>query len=161
MRMSDPVGLSIGMTNLVAARVGSPPVTRRALLTLFPDRAPVVGSADPADHGVVMGGFVEPAGGPVPLGAADGSRYHAARLMAEALAAMVDAVSGDTPPSDVVIAVPTYWGSAAGSALREEISSLPALAPNNVPARVVSDAYTALTALQVSPGLPVQGVVAL
>ena len=41
--MTEPLGLSIGMTNLVAARVGRPPVIRRAILTLFPDRAPEVG----------------------------------------------------------------------------------------------------------------------
>ena len=41
--MSDSLGLSIGTTNLVAARVGRPPVMRRAVLTLFDDRAPEVG----------------------------------------------------------------------------------------------------------------------
>ena len=43
--MSDALGLSIGATNLVAARVGRPPVMRRAVLTLFSDRAPEVGVA--------------------------------------------------------------------------------------------------------------------
>ena len=43
--MSDALGLSIGATNLVAARVGRPPVMRRAVLTLFADRAPEVGVA--------------------------------------------------------------------------------------------------------------------
>ena len=32
--MSDPLGLSIGTTNLVAARVGNQPVRRRSVLTL-------------------------------------------------------------------------------------------------------------------------------
>ena len=41
--MSDSLGLSIGMTNLVAARIGRPPVMRRSVLTLFDDRAPEVG----------------------------------------------------------------------------------------------------------------------
>ena len=41
--MSDSLGLSIGMTNLVAARIGRPPVMRRSVLTLFNDRAPEVG----------------------------------------------------------------------------------------------------------------------
>ena len=41
--MSDSLGLSIGMTNLVAARVGRPPVMRRAVLTLLSGRAPEVG----------------------------------------------------------------------------------------------------------------------
>ena len=37
--MSDPLGLSIGTTNLVAARVGNPPVTRRSVLTCLASRA--------------------------------------------------------------------------------------------------------------------------
>ena len=41
--MSDSLGLSIGMTNLVAARMGRPPVMRRSVLTLFEDRAAEVG----------------------------------------------------------------------------------------------------------------------
>ena len=44
--MSDSLGLSIGMTNLVAARIGRPPVMRRSILTLFSDRAPEVGVPD-------------------------------------------------------------------------------------------------------------------
>ncbi len=51
--MSDPLGLSIGTTNLVAARVGNQPVIHRATVTL-------------AD-GSVLGGFVERVGDPVPL----------------------------------------------------------------------------------------------
>ncbi|MGC1735939.1 hypothetical protein, partial [Mycobacterium sp.] len=41
--MYDPLGLSIGTTNLVAVRSGNPPVSRRAILTIFPDRAPELG----------------------------------------------------------------------------------------------------------------------
>ena len=41
--MSDSLGLSIGMTNLVAARIGRAPVMRRSVLTFFNDRAPEVG----------------------------------------------------------------------------------------------------------------------
>ena len=69
--MSDPLGLSIGTTNLVAARVGNQPVTRRSMLTLFSDRTPQVGA--PHEHGAagpgqIMSGFVERVGDP----AADG-----------------------------------------------------------------------------------------
>ena len=79
--MSDPLGLSIGTTNLVAARVGNPPVTRRSMLTLA---------------GQVLSGFVERVGDPVPLVAADGSSYPADVLMVEALDAMVAEAGGDT-----------------------------------------------------------------
>ncbi len=69
--MSDSLGLSIGMTNLVAARMGRPPVMRRSVLTLFEDRAAEVGlpsefsafSAFSANQnlsqpGMVLAGFV-------------------------------------------------------------------------------------------------------
>ncbi|WP_460009916.1 hypothetical protein, partial [Mycobacterium avium] len=42
--MYDPLGLSIGTTNLVAARNGSPPVSRRCVLTLYPHCAPIFGA---------------------------------------------------------------------------------------------------------------------
>ena len=41
--MNEPLGLSVGTTNLVAARVGAAPITRRSVLTVFNDRAPEVG----------------------------------------------------------------------------------------------------------------------
>src|ERR1700746_3271919 len=114
--MSDALGLSIGMTNLVAARVNTPPVTRRAVLTLFPHRAPEVGvpSENPnlTEPGLVLTGFVERVGDPVPLVAADGSTHQAERLLVEALDAMVYTVGNGTPPSDVAIAVPAHWGPA-------------------------------------------------
>ncbi len=61
--MFDPLGLSIGTTNLVAVRKGQSPVSRRAVLTLFPDRAPELGvpveDPDGSDTGTLMTGFVE------------------------------------------------------------------------------------------------------
>jgi hypothetical protein len=100
--MNDPLGLSIGTTNLVAARVGAVPITRRPMLTLFPHRAPEVGapSENPnlTEPGIVIGGFLERVGDPVPLVAADGSSYRAEMLLVEALTAMVHAISGVAPP---------------------------------------------------------------
>ena len=109
--MSDSLGLSIGMTNLVAARMGRPPVMRRSVLTVFDDRAPEVGV--PAENpnlnqpGMVLSGFVERVGDPVPLVAADGSPHRGERVLVEALDAMARTVGGGTP---VVIAVPAHWG---------------------------------------------------
>jgi hypothetical protein len=162
--MSDSLGLSVGMTNLVAARVGSPPVTRRSVLTLFAHRAPEVGvpSENPNlnEAGLVMTGFVERVGDPVPLVAADGSSHRAERLLVEALDAMVY-TTGATPPTNVAVAVPAHWGPAVLGALRGVLRTKPNLAPNGVPAALVSDATAALTALQADPGLPTSGVVAL
>ena len=163
--MTDSLGLSIGMTNLVAARVGAVPVTRSAVLTLFPNRAPEVGlpSENPnlTEPGVVLSGFVERVGDPVPLVAPDGSSHQADRLLVEALDAMGRTVGDGSPPSQVTIAVPAHWGPAVLGALRAMLRTKPNLSPNGVPPALVSDAEAALAALNASPGLPASGIVAL
>ena len=144
--MSDPLGLSIGATNLVAARVGRPPVMRRAVLTLLPDRAPEVGvpAENPAlnQPGVVLSGFVERVGDPVPLVAEDGSSHRAERVLVEALDAMAKAVGGGQP---VAIAVPAHWGPAVVGALRGALRERPNLSPGGVPAALIPDSVAALT----------------
>ncbi len=160
--MTDSLGLSIGMTNLVAARIGHAPVMRRSVLTLFADRAPEVGL--PAENpnlnepGLVLNGFVERVGDPVPLVAADGSPHRGERVLVEALDAMARTVGGGAP---IAIAVPSHWGPATVGALRGALRAKPSLAPNGVPAAIISDSVAALTALQAAPGLPSSGVVAL
>ena len=146
--MTDSLGLSIGMTNLVAARVGTVPVTRRAVLTLFPSRAAEVGlpSENPTltEPGVVLSGFVERVGDPVPLVASDGSSHQAERLLVEAMDAMGRTVGDGSPPSQVTIAVPARWGPAVLGALRAMLRTKPNLSPNGVPPALVSDALAAL-----------------
>ncbi len=159
--MSDALGLSVGATNLVAARVGRPPVMRRSVLTLFADRAPEAGV--PAENtaldrpGVVLAGFVERVGDPVPLVAEDGSSHRAEAVLADALDAMAATVGGGRP---VAIAVPAHWGPAVTGALRGALRDKPNLAPGGVPAALIPDSVAALTALRAAPGLPA-GVVAL
>ena len=143
--MSDPLGLSIGTTNLVAARVGSPPVTRRSVLPL---------------SGQVLGGFVERVGDPVPLVTDDGTSHSAESLMVEALDAMVGEAGAD-PTSPIAIAVPAHWNGATLRVLRDAMRTKPSLAPDGTPARLVSDAVAALTVLGANPGLPAHGVVVL
>ena len=87
--MSDPLGLSVGTTNLVAARVGNQPVTRRSVLTLAQSGAPITG-------------FVERVGDRVPLVVPDGTSYLAEQLLVEALDVMVQVGGG--PSDDVAIA---------------------------------------------------------
>lgn len=163
--MSDPHGLSIGTTNLVAARVGLPPVTRRSVLTLYGHRPAEVGlpSDNPnlTEPGLVLRGFVERIGDPVPLVAVDGSSHQADQLLVEALGAMTDAAGGLGPASDVVIAVPAYWAPNTVRALEAALRGNRKLAPAGVAPRLISDAVAALTALQVNPGLSIGGTVAL
>jgi hypothetical protein len=158
--MSDPLGLSIGTTNLVAARVGSQPVIRRSVLTLFGHATPEVGVPSAHTDGITLSGFVERVGDPVPLVAADGSSHLADQLLVEALQAIASA-SGGEPSPDTVIAVPAHWGTSTLWALRNALRANPTLAPNGIPARLISDAVASLTALHANPGLSPHGVVAL
>lgn len=160
--MSESLGLSIGVANLVAARVGSAPVSRRSVLTLFEHRAAEVGvpEENPSldEHGVVLSGFVEHVGQPAPLTAADGTQYRGETLTAEALEAMTRAVGSGTPDA---IAVPAYWSDGQYAALRDALSTQPGLAPDGAPPAVISDATAALAALYAKPGFPKDGVVVL
>jgi hypothetical protein len=143
--MSDPLGLSVGTTNLVAARVGNQPVTRRSVLTL-------------GQSGGTISGFVERVGDRVPLVTPEGTSYLAEQLLVEALDAMVELGGG--PSSDVAIAVPAHWSPTTIWAFRSALVNSRTL-HTSTPVRVVSDAVSALTALQANPGLTADGVVAL
>src|SRR5690606_12846374 len=77
-----------------------------------------------------------------------------------ALTELVQA-SGAQPSTDIAIAVPAHWGPAALRALRNAMRANPVLAPNGTPARLVSDAVAAFTALNVNPGLTPHGVAVL
>ncbi|OBB41179.1 Hsp70 family protein, partial [Mycobacterium sp. 852002-51961_SCH5331710] len=143
--MSDPLGLSIGTTNLVAVRIGNQPVIRRSVFAL-PD-------------GALMSGFVERVGDAVPLVAADGSSHSADRLLVAALAELVDASGAAT--DDITVAVPAHWGPAALRIVRTAMRSHPVLGADGTRVRLVSDAKASLSALPEQSGLPAQGVVAL
>ncbi|MGB7505352.1 MAG: Hsp70 family protein, partial [Mycobacterium sp.] len=159
--MTDPLGLSIGTTNLVAASVGQQPVIRRSVLTVFGHAAPEVGT--PPAHrgdGVVLSGFVDRIGDSVPLVAADGASYPAEQLLVEALESMAG-LAAPQPPADVAIAVPSYWTPAMSGALHAALRASSILAPGGMVPRLIPDAVAALTALNANPGINRQGVVAL
>ncbi|MGO8940919.1 MAG: Hsp70 family protein [Mycobacterium sp.] len=160
--MTESLGLSIGVANLVAARVGSAAVSRKSVLTIFDNRAGEVGLPEENPNlnepGLVMRGFVERVGDGSPLVAADGTKYLGAALTVEALEAMARTVGYGTP---IAIAIPAYWSERQSAALRDEFFAQPALAPNGVPPLLISDATAALTALRTRPGFPTNGVVAL
>ena len=156
--LTESLGVSIGTTNLVAARPGQAPVTRGSVLTLWDDRPAEVGA--PGAGGTVLRGFVERVGDPVPLVAADGSAHRGEALTAEAVEALARVVGGP-PASQVVVAVPAHWGPGAVGALRGALRNARSVSPGGVPPVLVSDAAAALTALTVNPGLPDRGVIAL
>ena len=117
--MSDPLGLSVGTTNLVAARVGNQPVTRRSMLTL-------------GQSGGTITGFVERVGDRVPLVTPDGKSYLAEQLLVEALDAMVELGGG--PSSDVAIAVPAHWNATTIWAFRGALANSTAVTRPVIPA---------------------------
>ena len=131
--MRECVGLSVGATNLVAARADGNSTIRPAAVTW---------------RGAVLTGFVERFGDPVPIVAADGSSHTAERLLVEAL---TDLRRTRGRVERTCVAVPAHWPPRLVERLR-------ALLPD---AMVTSDAVAALTALRTHPGLPARGIVAL
>ncbi len=160
--MSESLGLSLGVANLVAARVGGAPVARRSVLTVYDQRPSEVGLPEETPNltepGLVMRGFIERVGDRAPLVAADGTKYLGAALTVEALEVMARTVGYGTP---VTIAVPAHWSEGQFAALREESFTQLGLAPGGVPPALISDATAALAALRTKPGFPTDGVVAL
>ncbi len=131
------LGLSVGATNLAAARGGQTAAIRPAELTV---------------QGQRLTGFVDRVGDPVPLIAPDGSKRRSEELLADALGAMAHAVTAGAPVPDVTVAVPAHWRASVVDTLRRNLRGKP---------RVISDATAALTALRANPGLPTRGVVVL
>jgi Hsp70 protein len=160
--MSESLGLSLGVANLVAAREGGTPVVRQSVLTVYEQRASEVGlpeeNSNFTEPGQVMRGFVERVGDRAPLVAADGTKYLAEALAVEALEVMARIVGYGTP---VTVAVPAYWSEGQYAALRAEFFAQPTLAPDGVPPALISDATAALAALRAKPGFPTDGIVAL
>lgn len=161
--MTDPLGLSVGTVNLVAAGTGRQPVSRRSVLTLLDRRPPEIGATEPipapGEHGMVMHGFVERVGDPTPLIAPDGSAHRAEDLLADALDAIAGVAGHGTP---VWIAIPADWDAIRREALRTALMSKPGLTQRGGPPVLITDAEAAITALRSQPGLlPTSGVVAL
>ncbi len=163
--MYDPLGLSIGSSNFVAARTGSPPVTRRAVLTLYPHRAPEIGVPEQntrlSERGSETTGFVERLGDPAAIVCTDGSAQDPELLLVEALDAMISAAGGDAASSDITIAVPSHWGPESLRALRKGLRNHAGFVRSGTAPRLVSDALAALTAIDSMSGLPARGLVAL
>ena len=163
--MYDPLGLSIGTTNLVAARNGSTPVTRRSVLTLYPHCAPKAGVLDgdpPLDQpGMLIKGFVERIGDSVALVSADGSAHDPDLLTVEALDAMVLAAGADAAASEITIAVPAYWKPRTVQALRDALRTHLGFVRSGMAPRLVSDAIAALTGANADLCLAATGVVGL
>jgi len=157
--MYDPLGLSIGTTNFVAARVGFPPMTRRAVVTLLPHQPPQIGA--PPGAGPTFSGFVDRVEDPTPLVGADGIAHTPDQLLLDAIEAMVIAVGAQPGIAQLSLALPAYWDDRRARTLRDGLRNHPRLATAHGAPSLVSDAAAALAALGADPGLPTAGVVAL
>src|SRR6202165_100895 len=159
------LGLSIGSTNFVAAPLTGPPTMRRAVLTLFGHRPPEVGipseNSQLNERGLVLTGFVERVGDPVPMVAGDGSSHRGEWLVVDALEALTRSACPGGAPQVMSVSVPAHWRQSVVDSLRAALRSTSILSPHGQAVPLVSDAVAALTALQAQPGLPARGVVAL
>src|SRR5690606_30417640 len=118
----------------------------------------VDGPAPGLGGGMVLSGFVERIGDPVPLVAADGTAHRGERVLVEALDAMARQVGYGAP---IAVAIPAHWGPGTVGALRGALRDKPSLCPDGLPPALVPDSVAALAALQAAPGLPAEGVIVL
>lgn len=159
------LGLSIGATNLAAVAAGQA-VTRKPVLTLYPERAPEVGI--PAENprltqpGLVITGFVNRLTDPRGVVATDGSVHRGEALIADAMRALAYAVTGGRPlPGSVAVTYPAHWASATADAVGTALSSVAEWSDRARPLLLIPDAAAALLAVRTNPGVPSGGTVAI
>ncbi len=162
------LGLSIGVTNLAAATSDSSAqaLTRKPVLTLYPDRPAEIGIPDENPRlqgpGVVITGFVNRVGDPRGVVAPDGSVHRSEVLLADGLRALAYAVTaGRALPDDVAVTYPAHWESPAVEALGAALSEIPEWSQRARPILLIPDAAAALLAVRARPGIPARGTVAL
>lgn len=159
------LGLSIGATNLAAVTAGQA-VTRKPVLTLYPERAPEVGV--PAENprldqpGLVLTGFVNRVSDPRGIVAPDGSVHRSEELIADAMRALAYAVSGGRPlPESVAVTYPAHWASPSVDAVGTALSAVAEWSDRTRPLLLIPDAAAALVAARGNAGLPGAGAVAV
>lgn len=159
------LGLSIGATNL-AAVAADHAITRKPVLTLYQDRSPEVGI--PAENprldrpGLVLTGFVNRVADPRGVVAADGSVHRSEDLIADAMRALAYAATGGRGlPESIAVTYPAHWESAAVDAVGAALSSTSEWSNRARPLLLIPDAAAALLAVRTSPGIPLNGTVAV
>ncbi|OBH92506.1 Hsp70 family protein [Mycobacterium sp. E2733] len=159
------LGLSIGKTNL-AAIAADQAVTRKPVLTLYPERAPEVGI--PAENprlnqpGLVITGFVNRISDPRGVVAADGSVHRSEELIADAMRALAYTVTGGRAlPESVAVTYPAHWPSPAVDSVGTALSSVAEWSNRARPLVLIPDAAASLLAVRTTPGIPRTGTVAV
>lgn len=104
------------------------------------------------ERGLIITDFVDRVGDPVAIVASDGSSHRAEAVLADALRALLDALTGGRSPAGPIgVTHPAHWNPSAVEALRGTLDGM----------LLTSDAVAALTALQDDPGVPTRGIIAL
>jgi hypothetical protein len=157
------LGLSIGATNL-AAVTADRAVTRKPVLTLYRQRPPEVGvpTENPKlnEPGLVISDFVNRVGDPAGIAAADESTHRSETLVADALRALAyTATDGRPLPDAVAVTHPAHWDAAAVNSVRVALGRVSEWSRGRLV--LLPDATAALFALQLNPGLPNNGTVAV
>jgi actin-like ATPase involved in cell morphogenesis len=157
------LGLSIGATNL-AAVTADRAVTRKPVLTLYSQRSPEVGV--PAENprlnepGLVISDFVDRAGDPAGIAAADGSTHRSETLVADALRALAyTATDGRPLPDAVAVTHPAHWDAVAVDSVGVALSRVSEWSRGRL--ALLPDSTAALFALRLNPGLPDSGIIAV
>jgi actin-like ATPase involved in cell morphogenesis len=157
------LGLSIGATNL-AAVTAERAVTRKPVLTLYRQRSPEVGvpSENPKlnEPGLVIGDFVNRVGDPAGIAAADDTTHRSETLVADALRALAYAATDGRPlPDAVAVTHPAHWDAVPVNALGVALSRVSEWSRGRLV--LLPDSTAALFALQVNPGVPTSGTIAV
>jgi actin-like ATPase involved in cell morphogenesis len=157
------LGLSVGATNL-AAVTADRAVTRKPVLTLYRRRPPEVGvpSENPKlnEPGLVITDFVDRVGDPAGIAATDGTMHRSETLVADALRALAyTATDVGALPDAVAVTHPAHWDPPAVEALRVALSRVSEWSRGRLV--LLPDSMAALFALQVNPGVPSRGIVAV
>ena len=157
------LGLSIGATNL-AAVTADRAVTRKPVLTLYDQRSPEVGvpGENPKldEPGLVISDFVHRAGDPAGPAAAGSSTHRSEILVADALRALAyTATDGRPLPDAVAVTHPAHWPAVAVDSVGVALSRVSEWSRGRL--ALLPDSTAALFALQLNPGLPNSGTVAV
>jgi hypothetical protein len=134
------------------------------VLTLYDQRSPEVGvpTENPKlnEPGLVISDFVDRAGDPAGIAGADSSTHRSETLVADALRALAyTATDGRPLPDAVAVTHPAHWDAAAVDSVGVALSRVSEWSRGRL--ALLPDSTAALFALQLNPGLPNSGTVAV
>ncbi|MFW0792105.1 Hsp70 family protein [Gordonia sp. CPCC 205333] len=156
------LGVAIGAGNLIAAAHHGEATRWTTQLTVAPHVAPEAGLPEENPRvrpdGVIVTGFVERVGDPVPIAGPGGQSYAAEQLTIDAVKSLIRSqLSGIETPPTLVVACPAYWSDAA----RDQFASAASAARLPQPFRIETDLSMAFARLRQLPDAPRAGLMAL